>query len=169
MSSGRCLRFSQSLWALKGVSGLALVAFTGGLYPLSLSPHSSTTLSQGTHPPLYPTSRPGSTAGRLPTLFGATQPLSPPCSMHKAPGKGGCSQPAFNLCTSCALLGLAHHHPPPSGLAVLTPSFLIWASPKRTPLLFTPTVLSQAIAHNCCLTPVHPLCLSNTTLSLPPY
>jgi hypothetical protein len=38
--------------------------------------------------------------------------------MHKAPGKGGRSQPAFNLRTSCAFLGLAHHHLP-SGLAVL--------------------------------------------------
>jgi hypothetical protein len=40
--------------------------------------------------------------------------------MHKAPGKGGCSQPAFNHRTLCALLGLAHHHPP-SSLAVLMP------------------------------------------------
>jgi hypothetical protein len=51
-----CLRFSQLLWALKGVFGPTLVAINGGLYPLSLSPHSSTTtLSRGPEKPLYPT------------------------------------------------------------------------------------------------------------------
>jgi hypothetical protein len=49
--------------------------------------------------------------------------------MHEAPGKGGRSQPAVNLRTSCAHLGLAHHHPPPQQLAVLTPIFLPGAQP----------------------------------------
>jgi hypothetical protein len=142
-----CSRFSQLLWAPKGVSGLTLVAVTGGLYLLSLSPHSGITLSRGPENPLYPTSRLGSTAGRYPHSLGLRSPYHPPCSMHEAPGKGGRSQPAVNLRTSCAHLGLAHHHPPPQRLAVLTPSFLPGAQPKRTPTLFTPTLLSRAIAH----------------------
>jgi hypothetical protein len=88
--------------------------------------------------------------------------------MHKAPGKGGRSQPAINLCTSCASLGLTHHHTPPSGLAILTTIIFTWASPKQTPLLFTPTVLSWAIAHNCCFNPLFIPFAYPTQLYLPP-
>jgi hypothetical protein len=148
-----------SLWSLSLVASPSLSVTSQQHYPLSPG---------GLKTPSTLHSWSGSTAGRSPTLFEATQPLSPPCSMHKAPGKGGCSQPAINLRTSCASLGLAHHHTPPSSLAVL-PSFIFtWASPKQSPLLFTPTFLSRAIAHNHCLTRPSPS-LSNTTLSLPPY
>jgi hypothetical protein len=75
--------------------------------------------------------------------------------MHETPGKGGCSQSAFNLRTSCAHLGLAHHHPPPQRLAIPTPIFLPGAQPKRMPTLFTPPLLSRAIAHTV-VYPVHP-------------
>jgi hypothetical protein len=80
---------------------------------LSVTSQQHHTLSRGLILPSTLHSQSGSTASRLPTLFGAMQPLSPPCSMHKASGKGGCSQSAFNLRTSCAYLGLAHHHTPP--------------------------------------------------------
>ncbi|KAN0133285.1 hypothetical protein V8E53_009009, partial [Lactarius tabidus] len=56
-------------------------------------------------------------------------------------------------------------------LAVLTPSFLPGAQPKRTPTLLTPTVLSRAIAHNHWFTPSFPfiLRLPNTFFISPPH
>jgi hypothetical protein len=138
-----------SLWLLSLVASPSLSVASQQHYPLS--PGGLKTPST-----LLPSSAPQLTDH--PHSFRATQPLSPPCSMHKAPGKGGCSQPAINLHTSCAYLGLAHHHtppPPPSSLAIPTTIFLPGASLKRMPTLFTPTVLSQAIAHHCCFNHVH--------------
>jgi hypothetical protein len=138
-----CLRFSQLLWALKGVYGPTLVAVTGGLYPLSLLPHSGITLSPGgLKTPSTLHSRSGSTAGRLPTLFGATQPLSPTLQHARGPRKGGRSQSAFNLRTSCAHLGLAHHHTPPQRLAVLTPSIFTRGTTETDAHTFYPHCLS---------------------------
>jgi hypothetical protein len=165
LSSSGCLRFSQPLWALKGVFELTLVAFIGGL-TLSLCRLTATlpTLSRGPENPLYPTSRLGSTAGRYPHSLGLCSPYHLPCSMHEAPGKGGRSQPAVNLRTLCAHLGLAHHHPTPQRLAVLTLSFLPGAQPKRMPTLFTPTILSQAIAHTV-VYPSIPLPIQHISIS----
>jgi hypothetical protein len=149
--------------------GPTLVAFTGGLYHLSLSPHSSITLSRGLILPSTLTPWPGSIAGLIIHSFGATQPLSPPCSMHKAPGKGGHSQPAINHHALCTLLGLTHHHPSPSGLAVIT-SFIfnLGITEMDTPTSYPHSPFlgnCPQLLSNPCSSPS----LSNTTLSLPPY
>jgi hypothetical protein len=133
---------------------------------LSVASQQHHSLSRGLILPSTLHSWSSSTAGRLPTFFGATQPLSPPCSMHEAPGKGGRSQSAFNLCTLCAYLGLAHHHPP-SSLAVL-PTIIFYLGITKTD---TPTFYPHSPFPGNCPSPLFTLCsspsLSNTTLSPP--
>jgi hypothetical protein len=84
--------------------------------------------------------------------------------MHEAPGKGGCSQSAINLRTSCAFLGLAHHHPP-SGLAVLTP--IIYNQGTTETDAHTSYPLCPFL-HTLFTTPVH-FRLPNTSFISPPH
>jgi hypothetical protein len=101
------------LWLLSLVALPSLSVTSQQHYPLS--PGGLKTPST-----LLPSSAPQLTD--YPHSLGLRSPYHPPCSMHKAPGKGGHSQPAINLRTLCAFLGLTHHHtPPPSGLAIPTP------------------------------------------------
>jgi hypothetical protein len=79
MSSGRCLGFSQTLWAHGGTSWGPLLAM-GSLWSPSLVAFTLSSVAslqhyslQGTHPSLYPNSQPGSTAGPTTTLLGAVQ------------------------------------------------------------------------------------------------
>jgi hypothetical protein len=103
----------------------------------------------------------------LPTLFGAMQPLSPPCSMHEAPGKGGRSQPAFNLRALCAFLGLAHHHPPPSSLAVLTLSFTTGHHRNGRPHFLPPQSFPRQLPTTVVLPRSSPLLIQHNSISSP--
>jgi hypothetical protein len=118
------------------------------------------TLSRGPENPLYPTSRLGSTAGRYPHSLGLRSPYHLPCSMHEAPGKGGCSKPVINLRTLCAHLGLAHHHTPPQRPSRSNTIIFTRGTTETDAHTFYPHCLSfpRASAHTI-VYPVH----------LPPY
>jgi hypothetical protein len=121
MSSSRVLEVQSTLVGPEG----CLWAHSGRLHHrwplLSLCRLTVASLSPGgLKTPFTLHSRFGSTADRSPTLFGATQPLSPPHSMHEAPGKGGCSQSAL-ISAPRVHSGPRPSPPPPSGLAVLIP------------------------------------------------
>jgi hypothetical protein len=103
-----------------------------------------------------------------PHSLGLRSPYHPPCSMHEAPGKGGRSQPAINLRTSCAHLGLAHHHPPPQRLAVLTPSFLPGALTETDAHTFYPHSPFPGNCPHHCLTLFIPFPCQHNSIS-PPY
>jgi hypothetical protein len=105
----------------------------------------------------------GSTADRSPTLFGATQPLSPPRSMHEAPGRGAAV--SLHLITAPRVhSGPCPSPPPPSGLAVLTP--LIYNRGTTE----TDAHTSYPHCPSCTHVVYHPVHfrLLNTSLYLPP-